>query len=113
MPMVVKKDGVRETFDRMKILAGLKKACEKRSVSIEAIEEVVDKLEAYFVGSGEKEIAITDIGEAVMGELKELDDVAYVRFASVYREFRDINEFMKEMKELIGTKGKKTPKKES
>ncbi|MCK4846548.1 MAG: transcriptional repressor NrdR [Deltaproteobacteria bacterium] len=113
LPMVVKKDGVRETFDRMKILAGLKKACEKRSVSIEAIEEVVDKLEAYFVGSGEKEIAITDIGEAVMGELKELDDVAYVRFASVYREFRDINEFMKEMKELIGTKGKKTPKKES
>ena len=112
LPLVVKKDGVRETFDRAKILAGLKKACEKRPVSIEAMEEAVDKLEAHFVGTGEREVAITDIGEAVMAELKELDDVAYVRFASVYREFRDIQEFMKEMKELVGTKRKKPSEKE-
>ncbi|HHD11647.1 MAG TPA: transcriptional repressor NrdR [Deltaproteobacteria bacterium] len=106
LPMVVKKDGTREPFDRTKILAGIKKACEKRPVSMEAIEEAIDRIEARFIESGEKEIPSSAIGEAVMEALRALDEVAYVRFASVYREFRDINEFMKELKELLHTKKK-------
>ncbi len=111
LPSLVKKDGTREVFDRVKILNGLKKACEKRPVSIEDIEGAIDRLERKFVDSGEREIPSSIIGEAVMEELKALDEVAYVRFASVYREFRDINEFMAEMKELIGTKEKERSRK--
>jgi transcriptional repressor NrdR len=100
LPLVVKKDGTRETFDRNKILSGVVKACEKRPVSMEDIERAVDRLEQKFLDSG-VEIQSKGIGEAVMEELKMLDEVAYVRFASVYREFRDINEFMKELKDLL------------
>ncbi len=101
LPLVVKKDGTRETFDRNKILSGIVKACEKRPVSMEEIEKAVERLEKKFLDSGESEIQSKAIGEAVMAELKMLDEVAYVRFASVYREFRDINEFMRELKDLL------------
>ncbi|MBI5491609.1 MAG: transcriptional regulator NrdR [Deltaproteobacteria bacterium] len=106
LPLVVKKDGAREAFDRTKILSGMLKACEKRPVSIEEIEKAVDRLEMKFLDSGEREMPSSAIGEAVMEELKRLDEVAYVRFASVYREFRDINEFMKELKDLLEVKKK-------
>jgi transcriptional repressor NrdR len=101
LPMVVKKDGRRETFDRMKIVAGLKRACEKRPVSIEAIEAVVDRIERGLQERGEKEIPSSAIGEALMRELHGLDKVAYVRFASVYRSFEDIGEFMEELQALL------------
>lgn len=106
LPLVVKKDGARETFDRAKILGGIMKACEKRPVSIEEIEKAADRLEQRFLDMGDREIQSSVIGEAVMEELKKLDEVAYVRFASVYREFRDINEFMHELKDLLDTKKK-------
>ena len=101
MPLVIKKDGRREPFDRMKILLGLKKACEKRPISITTLEKVVDKIEHKILESGEKEIPSTVIGEEVMRELYNLDHVAYVRFASVYRSFKDINQFMDELKDLL------------
>ncbi len=101
LPMVVKKDGRRETFDRKKIVAGLKRACEKRPVSIEAIEAVVDRIERALQERGDKEVASSSVGEAVMRELHRLDTVAYVRFASVYRSFQDIGEFMEELEQLI------------
>lgn len=101
LPLVVKKDGRREAFDRHKIVAGMKRACEKRPVSIAAIEQFVDRLEQSLQESGEKEIPSNRIGEAVMAALHEIDQVAYVRFASVYREFRDINEFMSELTEIL------------
>lgn len=104
LPLVVKKDGSREAFDRTKILNGIMKACEKRPVPLEEMEKAVSRLETRFVESGDREIPSTVIGEAVMEELKGLDEVAYVRFASVYREFRDINEFMKELKDLLEVK---------
>ena len=107
LPLVVKKDGGREQFDRGKILSGIMKACEKRPVSMESIEKVVDSLEMRFLDSGEKEIPGSVIGEAVMEKIKALDEVAYVRFASVYRDFRDINEFMSELKELLELKESK------
>jgi len=100
-PLVVKKDGRRETFDRMKIVAGLKRACEKRPVSIEAIEAVVDRIERGLLERGEKELPSSAIGEALMRELHVLDKVAYVRFASVYRSFEDIGEFMEELEALL------------
>jgi transcriptional repressor NrdR len=100
LPMVVKKDGRREPFDRAKILAGLKKACEKRPISIATLDAVVDRLEKQLQETGEGEIQSRAIGEAVMGELHQLDQVAYVRFASVYREFKDIDQFMEELKAL-------------
>jgi transcriptional repressor NrdR len=108
LPVVVKKDGRRETFDRMKIAGGIKKACEKRPISTETIEEMVDGIERWTMEQGEKEISSATIGERVMEELQRLDQVAYVRFASVYRSFKDINEFMKELDELLGrgTKGR-------
>src|SRR3990170_5883222 len=106
LPLVVKKDGRREPFDRAKILAGGMKACEKRPVGMEEIERTVDKLEMKFLDLGEKEIPSSAIGESVMEELKRLDEVAYVRFASVYRDFRDINEFMRELKDLLDVKKK-------
>ena len=101
LPLVIKKDGRREHFDRMKILIGLKKACEKRPISITTLEKMVDKIEHKLLESGEKEIPSSVIGEEVMKELYNLDHVAYVRFASVYRSFKDINQFMDELKDLL------------
>lgn len=104
LPLVVKKDGRRELFNRIKIFNGLKRACEKRPISINVIEKVVNRLESYFQEKGEREIRSSEIGEKVMEELHRLDGVAYVRFASVYRQFKDIPEFMDELKELLGNK---------
>jgi len=101
LPMVVKKDGRRESFDRMKIVAGLKRACEKRPVSMEQIETIVDRIERRLQERGERELQSSVVGEAVMRELHGLDTVAYVRFASVYRSFQDIGEFMEELEQLI------------
>jgi transcriptional repressor NrdR len=106
LPMVVKKDDRREPFDRMKIRNGVMKACEKRPISMEAMENIVDNVEAACQEFQSEEIPSTVIGEKVMGELKKLDGVAYVRFASVYRQFRDVGEFMSELKDLL-SKGKK------
>jgi transcriptional repressor NrdR len=100
LPVVVKKDGRREPFDRMKILGGIKKACEKRPISTATIEAVTDRVEKHIQEMGETEIPSTAIGEEVMKELHQLDQVAYVRFASVYREFKDIDQFMDELKAL-------------
>ncbi len=94
LPLVVKKDGRREPFDRNKLVNGLLKACEKRPVSIDIIQKTVDRIEARLIERGEKEIPSSGLGEEVMNELRSLDDVAYVRFASVYRSFKDIGEFM-------------------
>jgi len=102
--MVIKKDGTRERFERQKLIAGLLKACEKRPVSVAAIEAVADKAEALLQERPDKEIATDEVGALVMDELKRLDKVAYVRFASVYRHFRDIGEFMSELKDLLATK---------
>jgi transcriptional repressor NrdR len=96
LPLVIKKDGRREVFDRVKILNGLKKACEKRPVSITNLEKIVSRIEYSLLERGDREIKASDVGGMVMDELKRLDDIAYVRFASVYRQFRDINEFMEE-----------------
>lgn len=101
LPVVVKKDGRREAYDRQKVLAGLKKACEKRPVSTAAIEQAVDRIELQLQERGEKEVPSTFIGEAAMRELHRLDQVAYVRFASVYREFKDVDEFMRELQRLM------------
>ena len=101
LPMVVKKDGRREVFDRQKIVSGLRKACEKRPVSIAAIEQVADRVEQSLQERGDKEIPSSVIGEAIMRELHKLDKVAYVRFASVYRSFKDVGEFMRELEDLI------------
>ncbi len=105
LPLVIKKDGRREPFDRGKIISGMQRACEKRPVSIAAIEKMVDRLEVSLQESGEKEVDASRIGEAVMAALHELDEVAYVRFASVYRQFKDINEFMAELKEILARGG--------
>ena len=102
--MVVKKDGNRERFDRQKVMAGLLKACEKRPVSAAMLEAIADRVEAALQEQPEKEIAAAEVGGFVMRELKELDKVAYVRFASVYRHFRDIGEFMTELKDLLNNK---------
>ncbi|MBW2473775.1 MAG: transcriptional repressor NrdR [Deltaproteobacteria bacterium] len=101
LPLVIKKDGRREAFDRQKIISGIQRACEKRPVSISTIEKVVDQMELSLQESGEKEIDASRIGEAVMSALQSIDEVAYVRFASVYRQFRDINEFMSELKDIL------------
>jgi transcriptional repressor NrdR len=100
MPAVVKKDGRREPFDRGKIVSGLKKACEKRPISTATIESVTERIEKRIQDMGETEIVSTAVGEEVMKELSQLDQVAYVRFASVYREFKDIDQFMDEIKSL-------------
>jgi transcriptional repressor NrdR len=105
MPMVVKKDGRREPFDRMKIRNGVMTACEKRPISMESMEKIVDDVEQA-CQEFQAEITSSVIGEKVMAELKALDGVAYVRFASVYRQFRDVGEFMAELKDLL-SKGKK------
>ena len=101
LPMVVKKDGRREPFNHEKIRAGIHKACQKRPISIDDIADFVDSVGQLFQESGYREINSSDIGERVIERLKEWDDVAYVRFASVYRQFKDINEFMTELKELL------------
>lgn len=101
MPVIVKKDGRRVPYDRSKVLAGIQKACEKRPVSTEVIEKVVDQIEREIQEMGEKEVAVPEIGERVMRELHKLDQVAYVRFASVYRQFKDLNEFMDELQGLL------------
>jgi len=101
LPMVVKKDGRREPFERAKIVNGLRRACEKRPVSIDIIEALVDKIERQLQEGGEREVTSRAIGETAMRELHALDAVAYVRFASVYRSFRDVHEFMRELEDLI------------
>lgn len=104
MPLVIKKDGRREPFDRQKILHGLEKACEKRPIGVEAREELVTKIEKKLKELGEKEVPCSWIGGEVMSGLKGVDEVAYVRFASVYRQFKDIKEFMEELKGLFYNK---------
>jgi transcriptional repressor NrdR len=104
LPLLIKKDGRREEFDRDKIIDGVKKACQKRPVSIKDIEELVDRVEQYLQELGEKEVSAVKIGEKVISEIYNLDDVAYVRFASVYRSFKDVNEFMVELKEVLKSK---------
>lgn len=99
--MIVKKDGRREVFNRDKVRTGMKKACEKRDISMNSIEEFIDELERDLRETGEKEIPSTILGEKIMLKLHALDDVAYVRFASVYREFKDVNDFVSELKSLL------------
>ncbi|HEX5037173.1 MAG TPA: transcriptional regulator NrdR [bacterium] len=101
LPLVIKKDGRREPFDRKKIVGGIQKACEKRPVSMERIEETVDRIEKEIVEMGEKEVASKEIGERIMRALHDLDHVAYVRFASVYRDFKDVNQFLNELQGLL------------
>ncbi len=109
LPLVIKKDGRREPFDRNKIISGMQKACEKRPVSIATIEKLVDRLEVFFQECGDKEIDASRIGEKIMEALHEIDEVAYVRFASVYRQFKDINEFMRELTEILAKGGGDPP----
>ena len=104
--MVVKKDGRREPFDRHKLLAGLVKACEKRPVSMDDLERLVDELERELSQQFEREVPSREVGERVMKKLHALDPVAYVRFASVYREFKDVEQFMRELKDLLALKAK-------
>ena len=101
LPSVIKKDGRREPYDRMKILNGLKKACEKRPISVEVLEKCVDAIEKSMQEKGFKEIPSKAIGEELMNRLHSLDEVAYVRFASVYRQFKDVHEFVEEVKGLL------------
>ncbi|MEG0919447.1 MAG: transcriptional regulator NrdR [Anaerovoracaceae bacterium] len=104
--MVIKKDGSRESFDRNKIMNGIVKACEKRPVPVSEMEKIVDEIERGLNNMMEKEVKSTFIGELIMDKLKGLDEVAYVRFASVYRQFTDISTFVAEIESLIGSKGK-------
>jgi transcriptional repressor NrdR len=104
MPLVVKKDGRREPYQRTKIYEGIKKACEKRPVSIDAIEHFLDDLEREMMDRGDREIPSTWIGEKIMNQLRAWDEVAYVRFASVYRHFTDATDFMREIRHLLATR---------
>jgi len=104
--MIIKKDGRREVFNREKVRSGVKKACQKRNISMNVIEEFIDDLERDLREIGEKEIAASVVGEKIMIKLHELDDVAYVRFASVYREFKDVNDFVSELKSLLSNHDK-------
>jgi transcriptional repressor NrdR len=104
--MVIKKDGRREKFDRQKVLAGLLKACEKRPVPMARLEQIVNEAEALVAESPDRERAAAEVGELVMSRLRKLDKVAYVRFASVYLDFKDVREFMDELKDLLKAKGK-------
>jgi transcriptional repressor NrdR len=113
LPVVIKKDGRREPFDRAKILTGIKKACEKRPISMDVIENVVERIEQTCQEYQLKEIPSSIVGEKIMEELHNLDGVAYVRFASVYREFRDVNDFLDELKDLLKTKEKEREREES
>jgi transcriptional repressor NrdR len=107
LPLVIKKDGRRESFDRAKVLSGLKKACSKRPVPVEVLEATADKIERAMEEGGEKEIPSSRIGDAIMSALRDIDEVAYVRFASVYRSFRDVNELMSELQSLVDNRGRK------
>jgi transcriptional repressor NrdR len=100
LPLIVKKDGRRETFDRQKVLGGLRRACDKRAVALRQLEEIVDAIERDLIEAGEKEISAQSVGERVMAHLRNLDEIAYVRFASVYRSFRDIAEFREELEKI-------------
>lgn len=108
-PMVIKKDGRREPYDRQKVVGGLERALEKRPIPMETREQAADEIEMRLLSLGAKEVPSSQIGEELMLRLRELDKVAYVRFASVYREFKDINEFMDELSDLL-KKPKKPPK---
>ena len=99
--MIIKKDGRREVFSREKVRSGIQRACEKRNISMNVIDDFVDELERDLRETGEKEIASNHLGERIMNKLHELDDVAYVRFASVYREFKDVNDFVSELRTLL------------
>lgn len=110
LPMVVKKDGRREPFDRTKIVAGLGRACEKRPVSVDTIEEIASGIERRLQERGDKEVRSEEIGESLMDALHALDEVAYVRFASVYRSFRDVHEFMRELEELMTDRARARPR---
>ncbi len=110
LPLVVKKDGRRETFDRQKVLAGLRKACDKRAVPLEKLEAIVDTVERELIDSGEKEVSAQAVGEKVMLELRKVDEIAYVRFASVYRSFRDIDEFRAELENIARERKSDAPK---
>ena len=101
--MIIKKDGRREGFNREKVGAGIKRACEKLDISVNVIEEFLDELERDLKETGEKEIPSHDIGEKVMEKLHNLNDIAYVRFASVYREFKDVNDFVSELRSLLSS----------
>lgn len=102
--MIIKKDGRREVFNSEKVRSGIQKACEKRNISINVIDQFIDVLERDLKETGEKEIPSNIIGEKIMAKLHEIDDVAYVRFASVYREFKDVNDFVSELKGLLSNK---------
>jgi len=101
VPMIVKRDGRRETYDRQKVALGLQKACEKRPVGIEEIEKIINTIEQELHESGEKEVPSSVIGEKIMAMLQSVDDVAYIRFASVYRQFKDIDEFIRELQGMV------------
>jgi transcriptional repressor NrdR len=102
--MVVKKDGRREKFERQKVLSGLLRACEKRPVSAAKLEAIVDETEAFLVDSPERERTTNQIGELIMNHLRTIDKVAYIRFASVYRDFKDVREFKEELEQLLNTR---------
>lgn len=104
VPLVVKKDGRREAFERQKVLSGLKRACDKRAVPLARLEQTVDAIERELIDTGEKELSSERVGERVMAHLRQLDPVGYVRFASVYRQFKDISELQTEIEELTRTK---------
>ncbi len=106
--MVIKKDGRREPFDRKKILAGIIRACEKRPISMEKMEDVVTQVEHAIQKKSDREVLASRIGELIMEKLKTLDDVAYVRFASVYRQFKDVGQFMEELKDILGKEKRKS-----
>ena len=108
--MVVKKDGRRERFDRQKILNGLMRACEKRPVPISRLEQIVNEAEAFVIESAERERKTSELGELIMSRLRRYDKVAYVRFASVYLDFKDVQEFMAELKDLLKTRDTPEPK---
>lgn len=108
--MVVKKDRSREAFDRQKLLSGIMRACEKRPVSFEMLEHAVENIEQSLLNSYEREVTSIYIGELAMEELKKIDEVAYVRFASVYRQFSDLNTFMEELKDILNNRSKHTEK---
>ena|ERR1700761_8208685 len=106
--MVVKKDGRRENFDRQKVLSGLLHSCQKRKVSVTQMQEIVDAVEAFVIDSPERERTTASVGELIMARLKDIDTVAYIRFASVYRDFKDVREFKQELEELLGGKDPKS-----
>ena len=108
--MVVKKDGRREKFDRQKVLTGLLHSCQKRKVSVTQMQEIVDAVEAFVIDSPERERSTSSLGELIMNRLKDIDTVAYIRFASVYRDFKDVREFKVELEELLSGNSKDAKK---